>query len=265
WHGNLFWLGRNPSFNALTDRTTGTVTKARNNIYGISAGHPILKNKLFNFISWEAQKPRQQGSVLWTVPTALERGGDFSQTLNSNGGLRTIYDPTTTVFDPATGRATRQAFAGNVIPAARFDPLGARWLGALRAFEPNRKPDNVTGLNNFTDKTVSFTDYYDISDRVDWYVTDKWRVFGRPSIYRTNVLTHVPDYFLKAPANDMYVQGGSRRNGLVRAGQAIWTVTPSTVVDFRADYHSFVDLFYSPSETGPNPMEKFWPNNPWYK
>lgn len=265
YHGSAFWLGRNPALNALTDRTTGVMTKARNNIYGVSAGHPILKNRLFNFFSWEAQKIRQAAPVLWTVPTALERNGDFSQSLNTAGTQRTIYDPFSTVFDPASGKATRTPFTGNQIPQSRWDSLGARWLGALKAFEPNRKPDSVVGLNNFSANTTNFTDYYDISDRVDWYVTDKWRVFARPSIYRTNVLTHVPDSFLTSPASDMYVQGGSKRTGTVLAGQAIWTVSQSTVIDFRGDYHAFTDLFYSPSESGPNPMEKFWPNNPWYK
>jgi len=88
----------------------------------------------------------------------------------------------------------------------------------------------------------------------------------RPApLYRTNVLTHVPDYFLTAPASDIYVQGGSKRYGTTIGGQAIWTVNATTVIDFRGDYRNFGDLFYSPSETGPNPMEKFWPNSTWYK
>jgi hypothetical protein len=263
-HGIASWLGRQPALNAVTDRTTGAKTNARNNIYGVSAGGPILKNKLFTFFSWEVQKPRSLGSVLWTVPTALERGGDFSQSLNRTGTQRTIYDPFSTVFDPVAGKATRTPFPGNVITADRFDPLGARLLTAMRAFEPNRRPDNVTGLNNFSEYTRSFTDYYDISDRVDWYVNDKWRIFARPSVYRTNVLTHPPDYFLTAPASDIYVQTGSKRYGTTLGGQAIWTVNTTTVVDFRGDWRNFGDLSYSPSENGPSPMAKLWPTNNWY-
>ena len=263
-HGSAFWMTRNPTLAAITDRTSGTRTYTRNNIYGISAGHRVIKNKLFNFFSWESQKVRAGSPALYTVPTALERSGDFSQSKNSNGSLRTIYDPWTTVFNSAAGTATRTPFAGNVIPQTRMDPVGSRWLSDLQAFSPNRTPDSVTGINNYTAPTVGYTDYWDISDRVDWYATDKWRIFARPSFYRTTVLTHVPSNFTAAPATDIYVQPGSFRKGNVIGGQAIWTVNSTTVVDFRADYHSFVDVFYSPAQDGPDPYAKFWSNNQWY-
>jgi len=51
FHGSAFWFGRNPAFNAVTDRTTGVNSAARNNIYRIAVGNPIKKNKLFNFFS----------------------------------------------------------------------------------------------------------------------------------------------------------------------------------------------------------------------
>ena len=116
FHGSVFWLGRNPAFNAVTDRTTGVKSAARNNIYGVSVGHPIIKNKLFNFFSWETQKPRQPAIGLKSVPTALEKTGDFSQSLTRTGTQLTIYDPYTTTFDPTTGAVARTPFSGNKIP-----------------------------------------------------------------------------------------------------------------------------------------------------
>jgi Carboxypeptidase regulatory-like domain len=190
YHGSLFWLGRNPALNAVSDRTTGTKSAARNNIYGIAAGTPIIKNKLFNFVSWEAQRTRTPATNLKSVPTALEKAGDFSQSLNNNGGLLTIYDPYTTVFNSAAGTATRQAFAGNKIPVQRFDTLGARWMNEM--LSPNRTPDNPTGLNNFSATVTTITDYWDLSDRVDWYVNSKLRVFARPSVYKTNIVSPSP-------------------------------------------------------------------------
>ena len=53
------------------------------------------------------------------MPTALERGGDFSQTLHG-GKLITITDPT-----------TGQPFAGNVIPKNRLDSNGQALLSVL--------------------------------------------------------------------------------------------------------------------------------------
>src|SRR5437773_6089956 len=58
-------------------------------------GKPGGNNKLFFFYSHE-YRPRQTGNIVngFRLPTALERHGDFSQTLDQNGALHTlIYDP----------------------------------------------------------------------------------------------------------------------------------------------------------------------------
>jgi Carboxypeptidase regulatory-like domain/TonB dependent receptor len=257
-HGSAFYLGRNPALNAVTDRTTNNFVAARNNIWGGNVGSPIKRNRLFNYFSFESQRPRTPGSSLYTMPTTLERNGDFSQSLNTNGGLRVIYDPWSTVFNPTTGTATRQPFPGNTIAAQRFDPLGARMMKDL--YTPNRAQDNVTGLNNFVATTRNETNYWDLSDRVDWYLTDKWRIFGRPSWYRTSVLTQAPTLV----TSELYVQGGSKRNGFALPFSAVWTVSPRTVAEFNMSFGDFIDEYYSPNELGPNGLSKFWPNNPWY-
>ncbi|MEP6717439.1 MAG: TonB-dependent receptor, partial [Terriglobia bacterium] len=260
WHGVASWLGRIPAMNAVTDRTTNTFTAARNNIYGGTLGNPIIRNKLFSFFSYEAQRLRTPATTLWTVPTPAEIGGDFSQSLNTNGALRTIYDPFTTTFDPATGAVTRQAFSGNRIPASRFDSLGARWAGDLAAFVPNRPPDNITGQNNYSFINVGLTNYWNLSERVDYYLNPSIRIFARPSLYRTAVLTVPPDLLLK---NELYTQSGSTRNGFTLPAQVLWTVNPTTVISFSGDRRDFVDQFNSPNADVDN-YAKFWPGNNWY-
>ena len=260
FHGVVSWLGRIPDLNAVTDRTTNTFTAARNNVYGGSVGNPILKNKLFSFFSYEAQRLRTPSTTLWTVPTPAEISGDFSQSLNTNGAQRVIYDPFTTTFDPTTGAVTRQPFPGNKIPASRFDPLGARWMADLAPFIANRTPDNITGQNNYSFVNVGQTNYWDLSERIDYYVNTKIRIFSRPSIYRTNVLTIPPDLLLK---NELYTQSGSTRNGFTLPGQVLWTVNPTTVITFSGDRRDFVDEFTSPDSNVDN-YAKFWPNNNWY-
>ncbi|HEX8292553.1 MAG TPA: carboxypeptidase-like regulatory domain-containing protein, partial [Pyrinomonadaceae bacterium] len=67
---------------------------------------------LFNAERYNEEDP-QQGFT--TVPTLLERQGNFSQS-----GV-TIYDPLTTRPDPANpGRFIRDPFPGNIIPANRL-------------------------------------------------------------------------------------------------------------------------------------------------
>src|SRR5207248_7269001 len=74
-------------------------------------GPALLRNKAFFFVSIE--KPHTitpTDPVFVTVPTALERAGNFSQSVNSSGALPAILDPLTGV-----------QFPGNIIPAARIN------------------------------------------------------------------------------------------------------------------------------------------------
>jgi hypothetical protein len=80
-----------------------------------------------------------------TVPTDLQRLGDFSQTFNAQGNLIQIFDPLTTTCN-AQGVCTRTAFPNNQIPANRINPVAA----ALLAQMPKQNTaGTITGNNNF--------------------------------------------------------------------------------------------------------------------
>ena len=76
------------------------------------------RNKTFFSTTLESDSDPRELTRRARVPTELERRGDFSQTLNRRGGAFTLYDPATTVV--TGGRATRQPFPGNRIPADRW-------------------------------------------------------------------------------------------------------------------------------------------------
>ena len=63
---------------------------------------------------------------VYTVPSALERTGDFSQSRTADGRPITIYDPLTTRLE--NGQNIRDPFPGNVIPANRIDPVALELL-----------------------------------------------------------------------------------------------------------------------------------------
>ena len=137
-----------------------------------------LREKMFFFYTremWENKEP--QGARTSTMPTALERQGDFSQTLDTNGRLIFIRDP----LRPGACSATTGGpgcFPGNIVPADRFDPVGRALL--------NQFPEP-----NFTDRGVSLGQYnyrdQDIRDvtkrldqlRFDFNVTAKDRLTVR--------------------------------------------------------------------------------------
>jgi hypothetical protein len=255
WHGTAYYFGRNPKLNALADRISRSPNIIRHNVWGATSQNPIVKNKVFNFISYEGQNLREPVNQFVTVPTDLERQGNFSQTFAPSGAVKTIYDPMTTVFDRANNRATRQPFAGNIIPAARIDPVAARFLQDIWA--PNGPGDDITRVNNYKNTFPRVYEYYNLTDRVDWIINDSWKVFGRFSRLHTNVLSPNPS---GTPAG---ATGGSERNSLTAAGDVVWNVNPTTVFNFRGSYNKPVDRFIDPVAEVEN-YNEFWPNNNWY-
>jgi len=69
----------------------------------------------------EGYRESLASTASFTVPTALERQGDFSRTTTASGQLITIYDPQSA--STVNGVVTRAAFPNNVIPANRLDPV----------------------------------------------------------------------------------------------------------------------------------------------
>ena len=103
--------------------------------------------------------------------------------------MRLIYDPWTTRLDPATNTATRVPFANNIIPASRIDPTARRFLADI--WKPNGAGDNITGANNYRYTFPQKFEYWNLSDRVDWVLSDKWSIFGRGSRFHTVQATRI--------------------------------------------------------------------------
>ncbi|HEX4166593.1 MAG TPA: TonB-dependent receptor [Bryobacteraceae bacterium] len=263
-HGVGYYYGRNPAIDAASNGLIHSPSLQRNSIWGGAVGGPIKKNKLFTYASYEGWRetvPYSPYGGLLTLPTALERTGDYSQSLNINGGLRTIYNPYTTQYDPATGVATRTPFAGNRIPASMLDPTAMKMMADI--WQPNHAPTNIAGANNFQTTTALTTKYWNVSDRTDWDVSDKLKIFGRYSEF--NATNELPDYTgINSPAA-ANGQGGVMWSRNV-AGDVTYTFNPTLVGDFRMSYAAFNDNAAAPqNEIGASGLANLWPNNPWYQ
>lgn len=260
-HGTAYYFGRNPKFNALQNHVTRTPNFIRNHIWGGSVGGPIRKNKLFTFFAYEGWRTKEPRDSLRTMITDLQRTGDFSQTLTKAGALKPIYDPTTTVLDVATNTASRTPFPGNIIPANRIDPTAKRILQDL--WGPNNPGDDAAGSNNFKVSYAWPMTNWNITNRTDWHVGDKLKVFGRYSRFKTTL--DQEDY---TPNNSraMPNDNGGIMNSRNVAGDVVYTASPTTVFNFRGSFASLEDDYSAPKyAVGEEGLAEFWPNNPWYK
>src|SRR6202140_1858209 len=99
FHGSFYDFIRNKVLNANDFFANSSGTKRppfTQNQFGANVGGPVFKDKLFFFSSYEGFRQRK-GSLLTTwVPTAAERGGDFSGLGSTNTtSVLPIYDPKT--------------------------------------------------------------------------------------------------------------------------------------------------------------------------
>jgi hypothetical protein len=260
FHGSAFYYGINPSLNAVTNVFSRTPSVSRSNIWGGSAGGPIKKNKLFNFFDYEGRLLSTPNTVTMTLPTAAERTGNYSSSLNGSGGQRTIYNPFTTVFNSTTGAYTRTPFAGNIIPTNMLDPTAQKMMADI--WNPNTTASNVAGANNFRSTVGLLTHYYNFSDRADWNKGDKLRIFGRYSQF--HALNSLPDYTgINSPAENN--GGGGIMLSKNFSADGVYTLNPSTVIDVRFGYTSMNDDA-AVANMSASDFAALFPSNPsWYQ
>jgi hypothetical protein len=199
YHGSVYEFFRNDSLDArnafLTTRdpVTGRIKPIlRYNQYGgtfggrlplprFGEGGPAFlsgRDRTFFFFGMEQWNHRQANINRATVPTELERRGDFSNTRDGNGRLITIYDPATTRPNPNGSGFVRDPFPNNIIPQNRMDPLSLRILSFLPL--PNVAPNNAfTNANNYLSLIGFPTDQFQTSLRIDHNISEKSKIFGR--------------------------------------------------------------------------------------
>ncbi len=179
FHGSAYEYIRNDALNAndfFNNRNGVRRPRYRYNTFGGSLGGPVYipghwnqgRTKMFAFYNVEQALISTPGSLnSYTMPTALERQGDFSQTLDVNNKLI-----------PITDTQSGAPFPGNVIPQNRLNPNGQALL-------------NVLQLPTFFNRAISGGNYnYQIQEvlkdpkrsqllRLDYVPTDKDRYFIR--------------------------------------------------------------------------------------
>ena len=188
FHGSAWWVHRHEGLNAngyFNNLAGRAISPYRYNVPGWSLGGPVYipgkfnkeKNKLFFFASQEFVRLFVPVSLQKrTMPTAAERTGDFSSSVDSRGNLIVVKDPN-----------TGAPFPGNKIPAGQMNAVGKNILNFLPLPNYDPAPGSVDYRNfNFTDNGSAPRPISDTVIRGDVYATSKLSGYFRMVRNRDN-------------------------------------------------------------------------------
>ena len=224
--------------------TPGTPEQASGRVStpGFAVGGPVYipkvlngKNRFFFFVSYShlTSLAPPVATPIYSVPTAAERGGDFSALLQvpTNPSQYVIYDPRTAAL--VSGHVTRTPFPNNVIPSSMLTNPITKFYNQLYPL-----PNNPAGLvqpdgsQNFYDGSQGNNDWFpDFVNRYDVVVTDKQRLNGK--WYYNRRLSDQYDWAHDTPLK------GVESNGLYRPTRGgsleyTYTLNNSNVLDVVA-------------------------------
>jgi Carboxypeptidase regulatory-like domain len=265
-HGSAFTFYRDSGLGGSSENYFNPSipeTNYHRNQFGATIGGPILKDKLFLFFDYQGLREAipNGGATISSVPTALERTGNFSELLgtglssvpyNGLGGFApdgcasftTVHGLTVTssaqlnasvdngaIFDPLTCSQFGTVAAPNIIPANRINKVGMNYLNAFPL--PNRPATaTTTVINNYANTQFIVNQYNDFDARLDFHFKSRDVMFvrysyGQDNDVKTDSLVGVPSGFA-AGNNNTHPRG-------IAAGET-HIFSPNIVNEFRFGY-----------------------------
>lgn len=210
------------------------------NRWGGSLGGPVWIPKLYNgrnktFFFWAYEgirdaRPRNNGTP--TTATEAMLRGDFSELLKL-GPAYQIYNPFTRRA-VAGGRFQQDPFPNNIIPANLINPVAKALVEQYWPKPTSASLAGADGTNNFLQPNLKERAKYATNTiRVDQYIGDKHRIFGRASWYDRS--SDYNNYFANLATGEFFYFR-SRQGAL----DEVWTINPTTVLNLRYGYNRFI-------------------------
>ena len=269
-HGSLFGIIRETSWLANTFFANAAGIPVLNQPfknYGDSLGGPIRipkiydgRNKTFFFVTTEGYRDFDSATEVASVPTMLERNGNFSQSMSTvapHTAQQLMYDPMSTNL--TTG--ARTPFANNIIPPSQLSPIGL----AMASYYP--LPTQATPYYGAPNASLAVN----VQDRADQgtfkvdHEMTKWLKLSASYMH----------YGSTEPANTFFPNIGTPGQTIIFRhvdafqGNAVATLNSSTVLTVRFGQNRFPD--YDPnlssgfklSQLGfPSAVDALTPNYP---
>jgi Carboxypeptidase regulatory-like domain/TonB-dependent Receptor Plug Domain len=239
WHGDGRFFHRNEGlnaneyFNKQNQLANGQPNKPeiyRYNYFGYQIGGPIKRDKLFVF--WSQEFYRQLVPLAlaqFYTPTALERTGDFSQSVDGNGQPIVIAGPgiTNNKIDPTQLSTAQQAVFQQMEKMLSLFP------------SPNVPGFGSNGLNyNYSQSLSGEAPRREDIVRVDFQINSKNRIFGRyihNSETDTSPFTPFPGPFgiFACASGTTFVGGCTQQHpGWNFSGNLVSTITNNILNEF---------------------------------
>jgi hypothetical protein len=239
FHGTAFEFFRNSDLDARNYFDPPQIPAFHQNQFGGSLGGRIVKDKTFFFADIQKSYTIQGQSFLQTVPTALERSGNFSQ-LSS-----VIYNPYTTAV--VNGVTTRQPFAGNIIPPSLMNATGVDIMNLYPL-------PNLPGLaNNFSYSPPRTLSPISGDIRLDHRFTGNDSLFLRYSNSTSGNIVN-PGYFPQYPGGPIFPGNYSSDGDQAIIGYT-HVFSSAFLADFRTGY-SRLDNIGFPFNIGTHFMDQ---------
>ena len=240
FHGSAYEFLRNSALDAndffSNSRGVGLPSFKRSQFGGVVNG-PIRKDKTFFLFSLEDLRQKAFQSLTTSVPTDLQRAGDFSRTLAPNGKLVQIFNPFTTRANPAGGYM-RDPFPDNTIPASMINPVSRN----VTKYFPvaNTTGAALTNANNFFNTGAHANDINSWDIRIDHNISDNKKFFAR---FSDRLNTDTPASLF--PGDAKIAQGVITQKDYMKNAVADYThtVTPTMILDLRLGFARALYLY----------------------
>jgi hypothetical protein len=152
-HGSLFEFHRNGALDARNFFAPASEPKPKyiRNQFGGALGGPIVRDRTFFFADYEGTRSREGITRITNVPTALERAGNFSQS----------------IFPVPNNPFTGQPFDNGIIPDFFISPIGR----AIASIYP--LPNRNVPFENFVSSPILRDDNDSFDARVDHNLSNR--------------------------------------------------------------------------------------------